>query len=150
MVFVGRHVAGLLGVFQLRMVREDHCLLDQLAESGVDRMGGVGVELGAAIGIADGALLVELVSAVVAVAGSQMILAAALGAAVSQLAAGHGDEQSFVAFDDLEVTDDKLVVEGDGAECAQARIAVSVLFHELDADFGDLHWCVSLGCETRC
>ncbi len=121
------------------MVREDHCLLDHLAECGVDRMGDIGVELGPAIGVADSAILVELVSALIAVTSSQMVLASALVTAVGQLTAGHGDEQSPVSFDDLEVANDETVVKGNGAECTQALIAVSVFFHELDADFGDLH-----------
>src|SRR5919204_435285 len=87
-------------------------------------------------GVAGGAVLVQLVAALVAVAGPQVVLVAALAAAVRQLAAGHGHERAFGAFDDLQVAHDEGVVERDRAEGEQALV---VVFHELNANFGDDH-----------
>ena len=104
----------------------------------VDRVGDVGVQLDAAVGVAGGAILVELAAALVAEAGPQMVLAAAAVAAIRQLAAGHGHERALGAFDDLQVADDEGVVERHRAEGLQALVLV-VVFHELDTDFGDDH-----------
>src|SRR5262249_21326153 len=112
--------------------------LDDLAAGGVDRVGDVGVQLGAAVGVAGGPVLVELVPALVTVAGPQVVLAAAAAAAVRQLAAGHGHGRPPGALDDLQVAHDKGVVESDRAEGLEALV---VVLHELDPDFGDDHSC---------
>ena len=41
-------------------------------------------------------------------------------------------------FDDLQIADDEGVVERDRAECLEP---LSRLFHELDANLGDIHGC---------
>src|SRR5690348_11783697 len=76
-VVVGAHVAGLLGALLLLVVGLEHGGLDDLAAGGVDGVGDVGVQLDAAIDVAGGAVLVELVAALVAEAGAQVVLAAA-------------------------------------------------------------------------
>src|SRR5262249_37414797 len=137
-VVVGADVAGLLGALLLLLEGAQHGRLDDLAAGRVDRVGDVGVQLGPAVGVARGAVLVELVAALVAVAGAQVVLAAALPAAVRQLAAGHGHERPLGALDDLQVTHHEGVVERDRAEGLEALV---VVFHELDPDFGDDHSC---------
>src|SRR5262249_23662517 len=112
-VVVGADVARLLGAFLLFLVSANDGALDHLARGGVDRVGDVGVELGAAIGVADGAVLVELVTARVAVTGTEVVLAAAGAAAIGELAARHGDEAALGSFDDLQVTHDQGIVERD-------------------------------------
>src|SRR6202012_5284022 len=104
---------------------------------GVDRMGDVGVQLGPALGAADGAVLVQPVAALIAEAGPQMVLEAA-AAAVGQLSARHRDEGALEAFDDLEIADDEHVVEGDGTKGLEA-VSAAGLIHELDANFRDVH-----------
>ena len=74
-------------------------------------MRNVGVQLGAAVGIADGTVLVELVAALIAVTSAQVILAAAAMTAICQFAARHRHERAFGPFDDLQVAHDKGVVE---------------------------------------
>src|SRR5262249_45683677 len=103
---------------------------------GVDRVGDVGVELGAAIGVADGAVLVELVTARVAVTGTEVVLAAAGAAAVGELAARHGDEAALGSFDDLPVTHDEGIF---GRGCAEGLQPLVVFLDQFDADFGDDH-----------
>src|SRR5262249_49440241 len=98
----------------------------------------VGVQLGPAVGVARGPVLVELRAALVAEPRPQVVLAAAARAAVGQLAAGHGHERPLGALDDLQVADDEGVAEGDRAEGLEPLVLVPV-FHELDADFGDNH-----------
>ena len=62
-----------------------------------------------------------------------------MAAAVGQLAGRHGDEEALGPLDDLEITDDEHVVERDAAEGLQPLVAARVVFHELDANFGDFH-----------
>src|SRR5262245_7335645 len=135
-VVVGADVTGHLGPLALVGVRLDDGHLHDFAAGAVDRVGDVGVELGPAVVIAGGAVLVQVVAAAVAVAGAEVILGPAARAAVGELAAGHGHEQALGALDDFQVPDDEGVVEGDRAEGHQALV---VLFDQLDADFGDDH-----------
>src|SRR5437660_971894 len=89
-VIVVAHVARLLGPLAFFLVGFEHSALDDLPAGGVDRMGDVGMKLGASIGVTSRPILIELGAALVAKAGTQMVFAAALHAAVGQLAAGHG------------------------------------------------------------
>src|SRR5205823_8988755 len=91
------------------------------------------------------AVLIQFGAALVAEAGAQVVLAAAGMAAVGQFAARHGHERPLGALDDLQVADDEGVVERDRAEGLEAFI---VVFHELDADFGDNHSSSPLICGT--
>src|SRR5262249_4030926 len=95
-------------------------------------------QLGPAIHVAGGPVLVEFAAALVAVASPQVVLAATLLAAVGQLAGRHGHERALGAFDDLQIAHDEGVVERDRAEGLQALV-LAVVFHELNADFGDNH-----------
>src|SRR5205807_4146504 len=100
---------------------------------------------GPAVGVAGGAVLVQFGAALVAKAGAQVVLAAAAMAAVGQLTAGHGHERPLGALDDLQVADDEGVVERDRAEGLETFV---VVFHKLDADFGDNHSSSPLICGT--
>ena len=71
-----------------------------------------------------------------------MILAAALVAMGRQLAARHGHNGTGGALDDLQVADHEAVVEGNRAKGLET---FSRLFHELDANLGDLHRSNPLG-----
>src|SRR5205085_1381454 len=63
---VGADVAGLLGALALFVVGLEHGALNHLAAGRVDRVGDVGMQLGPAVGVAGGAILVELAAALVA------------------------------------------------------------------------------------
>src|SRR5262249_11389319 len=67
-VIVIADVARLLRPFPFLLVGLEDGGLDHLAAGGVDRVSDVGVQLGPAVGIAGGAILVELAAALVAVA----------------------------------------------------------------------------------
>ena len=138
-VVVPRDVARELGALELVGVGGEHGALDLLAAHRVDRVGDVGVELGAAVGVADRAVLVEPAAALVAEAAPEVVLGPAVAASVGQLAGRHGDEEALGPLDDLEITDDEHVVERDAAERLQPLVAARVVFHELDANFGDFH-----------
>src|SRR5262249_59388529 len=84
---VARHVPWLLGALLLVLVGLDHGALDHFAAGGVDRVSNVGVELGAAVGVARGPVFVEPAAALVAEPRPQVVLAAARRAAIRQLAA---------------------------------------------------------------
>src|SRR5262249_47098776 len=60
-------------------------------------------------------------------------------ATIRQLPRGHGDEEALGAFNDLQIPDDEHVIEGDATKGLQPFVAARVVFHELDADFSDLH-----------
>src|SRR5581483_4966741 len=90
-------VAGLLAPLDFALEFLAHALLDLRAAGGVDRMGDVRMQLHAhwAVAIAElmVTLLVEAMPAIVAVAGAKVVLFAAVGAVVRELARGHGQEQ---------------------------------------------------------
>src|ERR1700687_6005496 len=98
-VFVIADVARLLGAFALLLERLEHRALDDLAAGRVDRMSDVGVARGAVVGVARRPVLVEFPTTLVTEARPQMLLAAALQAAIGQLAARHGHKRSFRALD---------------------------------------------------
>ncbi len=138
-VVVTRYVARHLGALEFLGVGGKHGGLDLLPAHGIDGMGDVGVELGPPVGVAECAVLVEPAAALVAETAPQVILRATVVAAIGQLARRHRDEEALGALDDLEVADDEHVVEGDAAKGLQPLVAARVVFHELDADFSDLH-----------
>src|SRR6516164_9219908 len=110
-VVVGADVARHLGFFALVVIGLQHGGLDHFAAGGVDRVSDIGVELGPAVSVADGAVFIKLVSALVAVAGPQVILAATAAAAVGQFAAGHGHKRPLGSLDDFQVANHVGVVE---------------------------------------
>ena len=143
-VVVGADIAGLLSADPFLGEGEHDAVLDLFPAAGVDGVGDVGVEAGASLGIFLGAVIEQLDSALVAVPGAEMVLGAAFGAAIGELAAGHGDERAAKSLDDLEIADDETLIEGDRAEGEQALLGV---IHQLDADLGDFHGVVpSRGC----
>src|SRR3990172_3642119 len=58
-IVVPRHIAGLLRVLQLGPILGDDSTLNLLATVGVDRVGNVGVELGASLLIANRAVILQ-------------------------------------------------------------------------------------------
>src|SRR5262249_27146252 len=138
-VIVTGDVARELSAFELVGVGRQDGRLDLFPAHRVDWVRDVGVQLGSAVGIADGAVLIQAATALVAEPAPQVILRSAVVTTIGQLAGGHGDEKALGSFNDLEVADDKHVIEGDATEGLQSLIAARVVFHELDADFSDLH-----------
>lgn len=115
-LFVPADVPGLLGAFRFFGVRAQDRALDEVAGGCFDWVRDIDMEPSTAVHVADGTLFIQPPAAVVAEAGPQVVLGAARGAAVGQLAAGHGHEPALGALDDLEVAHHEHVVEGDGAE----------------------------------
>jgi hypothetical protein len=111
-VIVVAHVPGLLGALSFFAIRFQDRALNNFPACGVDRVGNVGMELGAALGITKGPILVQSLAALVAKAGPQVVFGTALAAAISQLTAGHCNETILGAFDNLEVANDKCIIEG--------------------------------------
>jgi hypothetical protein len=58
------------------------------------------------------ALIIEPAATVVAEAGAEVIFFATALAMVGQFARGHGQEKAVVAFDQLDIANDKGAVEG--------------------------------------
>ena len=125
-----------MGEFDLFFVGLDDGGLDVFATLGVDGVGDVGVQLGAAAGGAVGTALIELGAAVAAEAGAEMVLGAAGGTVVSDLARGHGDEITAGAFDNFEVADNKGVVESNRTKGFKT---IGTISHKFDSDFRNLH-----------
>ena len=94
-------------------------VLDMLAAVGMDRVGDVGVELGASFVILEGAIVAESLPALVAVERAELILSVAFGTAVHQFATRHCDEQAVAALYQLEVANDEAVLERDGTKRQQ-------------------------------
>ena len=136
---VPRNVAWHLGTFELIGVGGQDGRLDLLATHRVDRMGDVGVELGPPVGVTQGTVLVEPATALVAESAAKVVLRPTVVAAIRQLSRRHRHEESLGAFDDFQVADDEHVVKRDTAKGLQPFVAARVVFHELDADFSDLH-----------
>src|SRR5688500_4273124 len=124
-VKAGRDVPGLLGLLDLVVERAHHIALDGLTAFGVDGVGNVRVELEAPVAahavaiallVAQVPVFVQLGAAVVAEAGTEVVLVAAAWAVVGKLTRGHRQEEPVVAFDEFDVTDDEGVVERESAE----------------------------------
>ena len=73
---------------------------------GVNRMGDVGMQLqpGPAVAglVLQVPLFVQVITAVIAVTGPEVIFVTAARAVIAELARGHGDEQSVIALDQLQ------------------------------------------------
>src|SRR2546430_8135965 len=66
---VRRDVAWLLGPFSLLLIGLEDGGLHYFAAGRINRVGDIGMELGPAVGVASGPILVELMAALIAVAG---------------------------------------------------------------------------------
>ncbi len=141
-VVVLRAVAGAFGFFDFVEILFDDPRLDLFAALGIDWVGDIGVQLRSLVRTPFDVRLFQLDTALIAVRGTQMVLAAATGAVPCQFATGHRDERTVGAFDNLQVAYHEGIVEGDGAESSQP---IAGIFHQLDADFGDLHGCILPG-----
>ena len=104
-------------------------------------MGDVGVEFHLPQGILLNSVLLKRRPTVIAVSGPQMVLIPALGTVVAHLSGGHSYKISAVTLDDLDLPDDKFIVDSHGTKGPQLGIPFG---HELDSDFGNLHGKVSL------
>ncbi len=135
-IAVPADVARQLGPVLLLLIRPHDGLLDLLPRGGVNGVGEVGVQLGTTINVPRDPALAEFVSAAVAEPRPEVVLGAAVGAAVCQLAARHGDEDAPRPLDNLQVPNDERVVERNGTEREQT---LTVLLAQLDANLGDDH-----------
>jgi hypothetical protein len=148
-LIVARDVAGHFRPFELVGVSFEDGGLDFFASARVDRVGDVGVELGSPVGVADRSIFVESGAALVAKAAAEVVFGAAMRAPIGEFPRRHRDEETLGALDDLEVANDEHVVKGDAAKGLQPFVASRVVFHELDADFGDIHGRYSFTWRTR-
>ncbi len=112
--------------------------LNLLAGRRVDRVRDIGVELGAAVGVAHRPVFVELAAARVAEPRPEVVLAPALVAPVGEFPTRHRHEDALRPLDDFQIPDDEGVVEGDRAEREQP---LAVHLAQLDANFRDDHRC---------
>jgi hypothetical protein len=138
---VAADIPGLLGFHLLILERLDDAFLHEVTSSSIDGVSDISVELGSAMIVAGGTVFHQAEATLIAEAGTEMVLAVTAGATVCQLAAGHGDEEPFQAFDDLEISHYKHVIERDGTESEQTLVTAFLVVHELNSDFGDLHGC---------
>ena len=84
------------------------------------------------------AVFIELRAAMIAEAGAKVIFFAATRAMVSQFSAGHGQKKTFIAIDEFYITDDKGVIEGQGAEGLESIVLI-VRFAEFYPDVSQAH-----------
>ncbi len=135
-VVITGYVARLTGAVFFRSELFDDLILDHLPAGRIYGVGDIRVEFGAAFLVAQGAVVFEPESALVAVRGPQMVFRAALRAMGGQLAAGHRDKRAVGAVNDFQISDDKAVVEGDRTKALQP---VVVVFGEFNPDLSDFH-----------
>jgi len=138
---VPRDIARLLGPLDLLGKLPNDMLLDHLSAGRVDRVGDVGVELRAAIGLPNRLVRVNLFATLIAKVGTQVVLHPTAGAMRGELSARHGDKRAARSFNDFKIAGHKAVVESNRAKRFQT---FPRLFHEFDANFGDFHDEVSL------
>lgn len=60
---------------------------------------------------------------------------------MGQLSAGHGHKWAMAPFNNLQIPDDKAIVEGDGAKGPKSVFGI---LHEFDPNLGNIHSCSSL------
>ncbi|HEY2589808.1 MAG TPA: hypothetical protein VGI81_28955 [Tepidisphaeraceae bacterium] len=116
-VKAGRDVSGLFAPFQLPLIGLHDLIFDLVAAIGVDRVRNVGMELQPVLitlSVAELqiAFFVQSLAAMVAEAGTQVILLPAGGAVVGQFARRHRKEEPVIPVDQLHVADDERVIKG--------------------------------------
>lgn len=131
-----RLVSGQLGFFHFLVKRFDDAILNLFSTNRVDRMRDVGVQFHSPFDILFGSSFRQGRPAIVAEFGPQVIFAAAVIAVIAHLPRRHRHEQSAGPLNDLDVANDKVVVEGHRAEGLEAIVLVG---DKLDSNFGDLH-----------
>ena len=136
-IVIVRTVARLLRPFDFFFISRHDRGLHLFTADRVDWMGDVSVQLRSSIDVAGCSLLVKTSTTLIAVTSSQVILVATMRTAICQLTAGHGNKETLGPFDDFQISDDKLIVEGDTTERMESFV---VLFDKLDTDFGDFHY----------
>jgi hypothetical protein len=134
---VATDVARLHGPFPFFVKRCQHRFLNPVPAVRVNRMGDVRKLTRAGTGRGIGShRMSNLPAAVRAIAGSYLVLEAAVQAFFGDFPTGHGHEKTTRSFNDLQVTHDKFVVQRDQAECSEAVFQIR---NKFDADFGDVH-----------
>jgi hypothetical protein len=129
-------IAGLLGPFEFGLEGMGDPILYSLSTVGVNGVGDIGVKLHSTFHVLLGALVLQLRAAVIAVFGTEVILAAASFAVVAHFSRRHCDKEAIGTLDDLDIANNELVVEGHRAEGLEPLI---LILDHFDSNFGDLH-----------
>jgi hypothetical protein len=99
-------------------------------------MGDIRIELRPSIVVCPISTAANLLSALIAEIGTQMIFRSTCPTVTSQLSTRHGNKRTVRSFDDLQVSHHKAVIECDTAKRLKPIIRV---FHQLDTYFRNLH-----------
>ena len=111
-------------------------VLDHLTTLRIDRVRDVRVEFRPPFGIFDRPIILQAQATLVAVGRAEVVLRSALGTVRRQFSARHRYKGTAGALDDLQITNNKAVIERDTAKSLEP---FSRLFHEFDANLGNLH-----------
>jgi hypothetical protein len=139
LIVVTRFVVWLFRTIEFDNVLTDHRVLNHVPTSLIDRVRDVCVHLVRAAAPFDFANVLRTAkprATLVAIAAAKMILVTALSTACRHLSAGHGNKRSVHPFNDLQVANDKRMIDGDGTESSKTILG---LFHQFDANLGDFH-----------
>jgi hypothetical protein len=109
-------VTGLLGPLKFQMVLFDHRLLNLISASLIDRMSDVCVKLVGCTFYFAQVLSSQPRSTLVAVVASHVVLATTPAAPGRHLATRHRDERTVRPFDDLQISNNKRLVQCNRAE----------------------------------
>lgn len=139
--FVGRreYITGLLGTFFFAFELFQNAPMDAVARCRIDRMSDIDIQASPSAVVLGKSVAPDGRATLIAKAGPQVVLLTATLAAIRDPPRGHRNEDTARTFNDLEVTDDELVVQGDGAISSQLVATILVLRQQLYPDFGDLH-----------
>ncbi len=137
-IVVSRLVPRKLGSLQLEHIFADHGALNEISAGLVDRVSDIGVKL---VGVSSLDLSQILWAsqpgaALVAVLAAQMVFVATTTAASRHFSAGHGYEGTIRPFDNLQVSDDETMVDGDRTERSEPILR---FLHQFDSNLGDFH-----------
>jgi hypothetical protein len=103
-------------------------------------MGDIRVQLHTPVRILFDAIFGQFAAAMIAKLCPEMIFAAAFAAVIGHFAGGHCHEQTACAFDNLDVADNKLIVQRHRTKGFQPVVLIGYHF---DSDFADFHWSAS-------
>jgi hypothetical protein len=111
-----RFIARQFGAFNLVVKGMNYRILNLPTAVSIDRMCDIGMQFHSPLRIMMNTVFRKLGAAITAEFGSQVIFTAAAAAVVAHLAGGHGNKQPSGSFDDFDVPDDKLIIEGHRAK----------------------------------
>jgi hypothetical protein len=130
-------VTGLFGSLELQLILVEHGLLNEVAASLIDGVSDIRVKLARIPFFVANFLTLSQANATVIAEGSpQVIFVTAAMTASRQFSAGHSHKRSGRTFYNFEISNNETMVDRNGAKSSKAILRI---FHQLNANLGNLH-----------